>query len=308
MQSLDFPLLKIKEPTNCLRESDFTNGGYEFGCNPSNWNFPDSLKICMIENGRLTWLTETEDVVFSTIISAVEENVIPHCEGKILVSGAHYIPNLQDLTYSGEGPKKTLDLSLSTIELLRGKVCQKVDFLFLIDDLYMMFDNVRLRSEEYNYYRQILFNPPCLPTELADRLTNYRERNSDFELFYITEKNIADRFNRHIKNRKYVDSVFINGLTLDGISKDDWYVSNPNVDNIRVIKGNKPTCPAAMAALARDISFKIDNRKQTKRYDTFIGYYPHCSAHNVTAGFIAENIVYKTGLKTFLIFTTTKCF
>lgn len=308
MLPLDFPLPKIEGNTNCLRESDFQNGEYEFGCNSENWDFPDSLKICLIENGKITWLEQTEDVEFSTILNAIEKEIIPNSEGKILVSGAHYIPNLRDLTYSGKGPQKTLDLSIATMELLRAKECSEVDFLILIDDLYMMFDNVRLRSEEYNYYRKILFNPPCLPNELAKKLTDYRKINSDFKLFYVTEKNIADRFHRYIKHRKHKEPIFTNGSSFDGIPNDDWFVSVPNGDSIRVIKENKPTCPAAMAALARDIAFKIDSRRRDKRYDTFIGYYPHCSIRNVIDGFMAENTVYNTGLKMFLIFTTTKCF
>ena len=312
MRPLDFPLPKLEGEINCLRESDFKDGGYEFGCSSQNWDFPDSLKICQIENGKLTWLTQTKDTSLQSIITAVKNEIIPYCEGNVLVSGAHYIPNLCDLTYSGKGPQKTLDLSISTMELLRTKGCQKVDFLILIDDLYMMFDSVRLRSEEYNHYREILFNPPCLPVELARRLENYREINPHFQLLYITEKNIADRFHRYVKTIKHSDSRFINGAVFDPKAKEDWFVGVHLGDqlrlDVRVIRANKPTCPAAMAALARDVALKVSSNRQSKNYDTFVGFFPQCSIKNVTAGFRVEDIVYNTGLRTFLVFTTTKCF
>jgi hypothetical protein len=309
MKRLDFPLGRFAAGEDCLREIDSQRGVYEFGCNPANWKFRDHLKICRIGNGTVDWLADGDVTEEELVMELVTERVLPACEGRLMVSGGHFIPNLRDLGYCGDGALKTLKLSLWAIDQAQSVGMERADLLILIDDLYMMFDDVRLKSSEFNHYRQLLFESLRLPGAMADMIEESHATKSDMEVYFSTEKNLADRFYRHMKARRSRDGRFVGGASVgDGYTDGDWFVRVAGDDLIEVVRERKPNCPAAIAALARDVAAELRNNTVRRRYDCMIGFFPLCSARNVVRGFRVANEVYDEQITSFLVFTTTKCF
>ena len=152
-----------------------------------------------------------------------------------------------------------------------------------------------------NSYRKEALDPYIIPISLKEIFKNY---NFDFELFFCSEKNMADKFKRHIKNAKKTNTSLFKNY---GDNLENWaYVLNET--EIEVISNNKPNCVAGNAATFRDINFIVNNSKVKENYDCHIGIYPLCSLNNVINGYLIGNNFYNLNLPTILIFYDKKCY
>ena len=304
-KELKFPLdVSQTLPKRLLEEG---NSDYVFGCKADNWNFPDSCKIYKVAaNRKIELLYDSPKVNPNTIKYEMQNGLFSENMGKTLFLSAHFIPNLFDRYYIGDEPLKTTQISLSLMQLLKEEKGIDVDFGVLIDDLYMMFDYVNLGTE-WNKYRKLFFENFVLPTKLAEILNSYHNQ-FDFNVIYGTEKTFADVFHRNIQTIKHTDARFVTGSHYKGFSDTSLFYKPDNNVPIKIEDDRKPNCVCAIAATLKNIAYKLDNRVQTKMYDSVIAVFPSCSMHNVIDGTKVALDFYNLDLNISLVFTTNKCF
>jgi hypothetical protein len=307
MREIPCPISAPSDATACLLRPE--DEDYVFGCAAENWDVPDAFRMCRLVDGRVDWLVDTRNTNTLNMVDMILRVAGPQMHGRVMISGAHFIPNLRDRYYCGEGPLKTLQLSMMVMETLQALDHPVVDFLMLVDDLYMMHDYVRLDRSSYNHYRKELFDEIVVPTRIAETL-NDRLANGlrPFRVYYSTEKCLADRFNRHVKTRKRHEPVFISGEEIPEYGSGDWFVRVAGGDLVQVIGDHKPNCPAAVADLVREVEVSVDNRRTESNYQTLLAFFPSCSMQNVLDGLKVASAVYSTDLVTYVVFTTTRCF
>lgn len=123
-------------------------------------------------------------------------------------------------------------------------------------------------------------SPYIIPEKINDYILASNQRHDiDINAFYVSEKNMADRFKRHIKNRMDKEAYF---QRQDGNVK--MTVGEHEFD---IIKENKPTCAAGNAATFRAIRYRISSNKVFDNYTSHIGVFPLCSRVNVLNGYRA---------------------
>lgn len=157
---------------------------------------------------------------------------------------------------------------------------------------------------EYKYFNKYIFFLIIFCTLINFLFQNISQKKDiKNNCYYCSEKNMADKFKRHIKNIKKNNDLFYN---YDD-NNEHWGL-NINNKNIEIINNNKPNCVAGNAATFRDINYTVNNRKKNKNYDSHIGIYPLCSMNNVINGYKVANSFYEIDLPTILIFFEKKCF
>ena len=220
---------------------------------------------------------------------------------KLLVAGGHTVINLKDRNYVSNEVITSVKFGMQLLKLLSNNF-SKIDFIIPLNDFFMEKDAGTNENME-NSYRKEALEPYILPKKLKEIFNTYL-KNVDFELFFCSEKNMADKFKRHIKNtKKNRPELFKNY----GDNLENWaYILNNT--RIEVITNNKPNCVAGNAATFRDINFIVNNSKIKDNYDSHIGIYPLCSLDNVINGYLVGNDFYKLNLPTILIFYDKKCY
>lgn len=285
-----------KNYNNCIYEK------YECSCKKA-WKGTNKVVIYYLDKNEQTEIfnKETEDInEYFFEIENLLKKFLKNKE-KLLIAGGHTVINLKDRNFVSKETITSVRFGLDILSSLRDSF-KKVDFLIPLNDFFMENDN-KTDKNQVNMYRQEALNPYILPQKLKEIFIEKRKL-VDFELFFCSEKNMADKFKRHIKNRKKTDGeLFRNyGSNLEN------YSYKLKEREIEVITNNKPNCAAGNAATFRDINYIVNDRKVKGNYDTHIGIYPLCSLDNVIDGYLIGADFYNLNLPTILIFFDRKCY
>ncbi len=242
-----------------------------------------------------------DDSCLSSFIDLISgESVITD---RLLVAGAHTVVNLKDRLEIGEEPIASLDFSLNAIEEIRLKMGINADFMIPLNDFFMEHDPSTTTDKADNKYRQEAVSEYVLPTKAELMIKEHsKDTGVDIHPFYCSEKGMADRFNRHIKNKKKSSNMFVSSE-----SGTDWYI-RVNDQLITVIENNKPNCVAGNAATERATRYNITPNKQLDHYTSRIGIYPRCSMKNVLNGYlVACNTYDNFDMPGYLVFFGGSC-
>lgn len=234
-----------------------------------------------------------------TVQSIVQKYLVQR--KKLILAGGHTVINLKDRNFVSQEVINSVDFGMKLLSTIYSYF-DKTDFLIPLNDFFMEKDE-KNDDNEINFYRNEALNPYVLPESL--RAIFLRESKSfKFDLYFCSEKNMADKFKRYIKNVKKNNlDIFRNY----GKNFENWSYKILDKE-IEVISNNKPNCVAGNASTFRDINFIIKNSKIKPNYDSHIAIYPLCSLENVINGYLVANDFYNLDLPTLLIFFDKKCF
>ena len=229
----------------------------------------------------------------------------PSVTEKILISGGHTVLNLKDRFHVSDEVLKSVDFSFLLIELLQRNFGKKAEFLIMLNDFYMEKDAGTDEGLE-NKYRKESLNPYVIPPKINDYLTRYSNiLGRKLDLHYCSEKNMADRFKRHIQNKKKVSN---SSMFVHDPSTNTWYVVVGEKKFV-VLTNDKPNCVAGNAASFRAIRYEVTSNKLKDNFTSYVGVFPLCSIDNVLNGYIAANSFYVGfDLPSYLIFFGKSCF
>lgn len=220
---------------------------------------------------------------------------------KVLIAGGHTAVNLKDRFNLGTEVVKSANIALGLIARLQEDYSKRAEFLVPLNDFYMEKD-AGTDEGSANAYRKEAVSPYIIPPQMSDLLLRCSERlGRELALHYCSEKNMADRFKRHIKSKKKDGSgMFVkNG--------DDWEMI-VGQDRIVVLSNDKPNCAAGNAATLRAIRYDIANNKVKDNFTSHVGIYPLCSIDNVLDGHKLATAFYGLDLPTLFVFCGKSCF
>lgn len=220
---------------------------------------------------------------------------------KAIIAGGHTVINLKDRFHISEEAVKSAEIALGFISKLQYEYNKNADFLVPLNDFYMEKDAGTDEGHE-NSYRKEALNPYIIPPKLNELLAIHSNRlNRNIDAYYCSEKNMADRFKRHIKNKKKDETgMFVkNG--------NDWEMIVEN-ERFVVLTNDKPNCVAGNAATLRAIRYDVNSNKIKDNYTSHVGIYPLCSIDNVINGYRAAKAFYNLDLPTFFVFCGKSCF
>jgi len=220
---------------------------------------------------------------------------------KVIISGGHTVVNLNDRFSVSNEVEKSARFCIDYIVQSIAKLNIQPDFLMEINDFYMEKSDGN-EMDGANEFRKMATSPYILPEKINRYITSSNQCHGiNIKSFYVSEKNMADRFKRHIKNRLDKEKYFhrLNNDLLMTIGKDTF----------EIIKNNKPTCAAGNAATFRAIRYRISANKIFDNYTSHIGVFPLCSRKNVLNGYQAASTFYKDfNLPSLLVFFGKSCF
>ncbi len=182
--------------------------GINDGCNP--------FIIYRTINGGIEEIHHSDSFDDSSLNKLVElilsESVITD---KLLVAGAHTVVDLSNRLDIGEEPIVSLEFSLKLIEALRSKANINADFMIPLNDFFMEHDPTTTSGSADNRYRQEAVVDYILPTKAEDLVIKHlKETGVEIKPFYCSEKGMADRFNRYIKNKKEKTQNYLHALIM----------------------------------------------------------------------------------------------
>lgn len=276
----------ITDASNIERE---IHPDYKFSCLKGIDDGHNPFIVYKTLNGKIEEIYREESFDESCVEAFINlisnESVITD---KLLLAGAHTVVNLKDRLEIGKEPMVSLDFSLKLIERIRKVRGINADFMIPLNDFFMEHDASTTTDKADNKYRQQAVSDYVLPTQAEYRVKEHLNTTGvDITPFYCSEKGMADRFNRHIKNKKKNSDMFVSST-----SGTDWYM---RVDDqfIAVIENNKPNCVAGNAATERATRYNITPNKQLDHYTSRIGIYPRCSMQNVLNGYLVACNAYE---------------
>ena len=153
-----------------------------------------------------------------------------------------------------------------------------------------------------NHYRKQAVSPYVMPRYVNKLIRKIKKDSKvDIKSFYVSEKNMADRFKRDIKSKITSNPAFRQ-------SNQDVFMEVGG-ENFLVIKNNKPTCATGNAATCRAIRYLVTSNKIFDNYISHIGVFPLCSLDNVLNGYGAATSFYgNLNLPCLLVFWGKSCF
>lgn len=286
--------LNIKiEYRNCICEY------YHCNCSKA-WKDKNKLIVYYLDNANcIKLLDETTENIFN--YSSMIKNMVDKylsSRNKLLLAGGHSVINLKDRNFVSTETITSVKFGMSLLNEIK-EFFEKTDFIIPLNDFFMEKDAGNDENQT-NCYRKEVLDPYILPKVLKNIFIE-NSNTLNFDLFFCSEKNMADKFKRHIKNIKKNNS-----LTFKKYDNNWAYIFKER--EVEIISNNKPNCVAGNAATFRNINYQIDHLKKKVNYDCHIAIYPLCSLENVINGYLIGNDFYKLDLPTMLIFFDKKCF
>lgn len=223
----------------------------------------------------------------------------------VIVSGGHTIINMDNVLDVSDYVVESATFSMKLMELLHSEYKIESDFLVQVNDLFMEDAGNEIGASTPNEYRKRSLNPYIIPTKMEE-LINRTSKNigRDFKVLFCGEKNMADRFKRHVDNkRKGGDDRFV---YTENSTERVWSV-NVNGDIIPFMVNEKPNCVAANAAMLRSIRHILDANRVRDNYAAYVGVFPLCSMENVLNGYKVAHNVYGLTIPTYYIFFGSSC-
>lgn len=223
-----------------------------------------------------------------------------YTDSNVIISGGHTVVDLNDRFSISKEVEESVDFCLNYIVRSTTTLGIKPDFLMEINDFYMEKSDGD-EIDGANNYRKKAISPYIIPEKVNQKILEIKENQKiQIKSFYVSEKNMADRFRRHIKNSLSDSSKFRKeGSSIWMLDKDTSF---------EVIKNNKPTCAAGNAATFRALRHKISSNKTFDNYTSHIGVFPLCSMKNVLNGYRAALSFYDLNLPSLLVFFGKSCF
>nr|WP_247594561.1 hypothetical protein [Salmonella enterica] len=220
---------------------------------------------------------------------------------KLLISGGHTVVNLNNRFEISHEVERSAKFCIDYIIQSVKRMNVQPDFLMEINDFYMEKSDGN-EIDGANEFRKLATSPYIIPKTINDYVISCNLNNSiQINSLYVSEKNMADRFKRHIKNRVNKEKYFM-------LKNNDVFIKSNDIE-FCVVKDNKPTCAAGNAATFRAIRYKVSSNKIFDNYKSHIGVFPLCSLENVLNGYRAATIFYEDfNLPSLLVFFGRSCF
>ncbi|GEM_PF-636898 len=274
---------------------------YQCNCTKA-WTGPDQLVVFKASKMGIEKIYEGENhPEVEKTVSVLARLVGAEITDKAIVAGGHTVVNLKDRFNVGQEVVKSADLALGLIAHLQEAFGKRAEFLVPLNDFYMEKD-AGTDEGNANAYRKEAVSPYIIPPQINDLLLRYSVRmGRQIDLHYCSEKNMADRFKRHIKSKKKDE----NGQFVR--NGNDWEMVVGN-ERIVVLTNDKPNCAAGNAATLRAIRYDIANNKVKDKFTSHIGIYPLCSIDNVLDGHKLATAFYGLDLPTYFAFCGKSCF
>ncbi|EFK2957665.1 hypothetical protein D4716_22010 [Shigella boydii] len=293
----DLEIMPLQSPDFYKKNKRVIYDGYKCNCT-KDWKKEDRFVVYKADCTGINKIINTEisDNNIDTVIKLAEK----YTSDKIIISGGHTVVNLNDRFSVSNEVEKSAKFCIDYIIKSTHELNIKPDFLMEINDFYMEKSN----GEEIdggNIYRKLATSPYIIPEVINNYIIEKQNKhNIKINCFYASEKNMADRFKRHIKSKEKEKPFF---------KENNSVFMNVDGSSFEVIKNNKPTCAAGNAATFRSIRYKISSNKTFDNYTSHIGVFPLCSMANVINGYKAAASFY-SGLNPpcLLIFFGTSCF
>jgi len=270
----------------------------DYKCNcTKGWKDEDRFIVFKADSSGLIEIfnEETNEVNLDQLLE-LSRNFL---SDKIIISGGHTVVNLNDRFSVSPEVERSAKFCIDYIVKSSTTLNVQPDFLMEINDFYMEKSDGN-EVQGANFFRKMATSPYIIPESINNYiLQNNKSHQLDIKSFYVSEKNMADRFKRHIKNKK--TSIF----TQDGT---DLYM-HAGGERFKVVSHSKPTCAAGNAATFRAIRYLISSNKIFDNYTSHIGVFPLCSKTNVLNGYRAAAAFYEDfNLPSLLVFFGKSCF
>ncbi len=291
--------LAIIEDYHSLEVSRTIYPNYKCNCT-KYWTGEDIFLIYKATKDNIEKIFESKEDAIKNIDNTID--LIKNVSDNVIISGGHTVINLKDRYHLSNQVLNSVDFTFRLIANLQQKYNKNAEFLVMLNDFYMEKDAGTDEGLE-NKYRRAALNPYIIPPQINDFLIRYSKKlNRKMNFYYCSEKNMADRFKRHIKNKKENSELFIK-------DKNGDYYMVIGKDKFKVLTNNKPNCVAGNAATFRSIRYKIDSNKIKDNFSSYVGIFPLCSLDNVLNGYKAANAFYEDlDLPSYLMFFGKSCF
>jgi len=294
----DIELLILKDDEFYKKAERVIFEDYKCNCT-KGWKESDKFIVYRAGEAGITEIfsDEVDDRNLDSLIKLAKE----YLNESVIISGGHTVVNLNDRFSVSNEVEKSARFCIDYIVKSKNHLNVQPDFLMEINDFYMeKSDGHEINGA--NQYRKIATSPYIIPEKINTYIKEVNKLNDiDIKAFYVSEKTMADRFKRHIKNTLNENVLFNRQgcdllMTVDGNTFD-------------IIKDNKPTCAAGNAATFRAIRYKVSSNKIFDNYMSHIGVFPLCSMTNVLNGYRAASSFYDGfSLPSLLVFFGKSCF
>lgn len=281
--------------------------GFTFSCE-RQWKGKSEIIIYHADKGvvkKLTSLPQSDQRLFPDSMMDKLSPLLKALPGPTVVSGGHTVINMSNTLEVSASVLSATAFSMEVVKYLTQSAHIHADFLVQVNDLFMENAGNDIGAATPNKYRKLVLNPYVLPTKMADIVKQAQSSlNRDLKVMFCAEKNMADRFKRHVdKARKDgSDNIRYSEQAGDRI----WSVVVDG-EEIPYMVNDKPNCVAANAAMLRAIRYKIDARKTRDNYQSYVGIFPLCSIDNVLNGYRVAHQIYDLDLPTYYIFSGNGC-
>lgn len=180
----------------------------DYKCNcTKGWKDVDRFLVYRADESGVTEIINDEvgDHNLDILIGLTRSNLSKN----IVISGGHTVVNLGDRFAVSNEVKKSSIFCIDYIVKSKKQLNTQPDFLMEINDFYMEKSDGH-EIDSANKYRKMATSPYIIPEKINDYIKENNKRYGlDIRSFYVSEKTMADRFKRHIKN-SIDDNVLFN--------------------------------------------------------------------------------------------------
>jgi len=300
------PLIKIPYIDNydAVKSCRTIYPDYKCNCTKA-WKGDELFIVYKMTKNGIEKIHESSEGDYDKNVNLTLSYIGSNVTAKLIVSGGHTVLNLKDRFFVSDEVLKSVNFSFKLIAGLQQKFNKKAEFLVLLNDFFMEKDAGTDIGLE-NKYRKESLNPFVIPPKINDFLVSYSKLlDRKIDLHFCSEKNMADRFKRHIQNYKKDDS---NTLFSKDPVTNNWYMNAGN-KKFSVLMNDKPNCVAGCAATFRAIRYEISSNKIKDNFTSYVGIFPLCCLENTLNGYLAANAFYDHfDLPGYLMFFGRCCF
>ncbi|MBN3265102.1 hypothetical protein [Pectobacterium brasiliense] len=272
----------------------------DYKCNcTKGWKDADKFMVYKADESGVTEIFSDE--VGDSNLDVLIDLARGYLSERVVISGGHTVVNLDDRFSVSNEVEKSAKFCIDYIVKSKEQLSIQPDFLMEINDFYME-KNDGHEIDGANQYRKMATSPYIIP----ERINAYiNEINKSYGInirsFYVSEKTMADRFKRHIRNTVDKNILFKR--------QENDLLMTVDEHTFAIIQNNKPTCAAGNAATFRAIRYRVSANKIFDNYTSHIGVFPLCSRINVLNGYRAASSFYDNlTLPSLLVFFGKSCF
>lgn len=272
----------------------------DYKCNcTKGWKDADRFMVYRADESGVTEIFSDE--VGDSNLDALIEMAKGYLSDRVVISGGHTVVNLDDRFSVSNEVEKSARFCIDYIVKSKEQLNIQPDFLMEINDFYMEKKDGN-EIDGANQYRKKATSPYIIPERINSYIKDINKcYGIDIRSFYVSEKTMADRFKRHIKNTVDKNLLFNR--------QDRNLLMTVDEHTFAIIENNKPTCAAGNAATFRAIRYKVSSNKIFDNYTSHVGVFPLCSRINVLNGYRAASAFYDgLSLPSLLVFFGKSCF